>query len=386
MSNTFPKAPVGASSIAGGTTTVLQITNDSVTSLSGAATKIPSSVTAVAVDVTVAAQTGSGYVTAYADGTQHPLTSSTNYTAGNTATGYQIVPVGADGRIDLYNQGSASDTVALIVDLTGYFTSDATLAGDQTYTPLATATRALDTRAGVANTNLSATGLVAANTAFTLQIGNTNGIPANATAVAVNLTTAGQTGNGYLVAYPTGGTAPLLTSLTYRTTNAVGVASMAADVPLSSTGSMTIANHGSTANVIVDIAGYYTNGTTGQKYHTVNPTRMVDTRNGTGALAIAPMPAMNNYVTAPASIQQITTATRPTLVTVLTVTDNPQTGTVIAYPSDGTRPTTSNLNWVAATSTANLALTPASATDQITVYNHSSGTADLVIDCSGYFN
>ncbi|MHA6764620.1 hypothetical protein [Streptacidiphilus sp. PAMC 29251] len=385
VTNTSPKAPVGASSIAGGTTTALQISGLTVAPISGTAVRIPNSVTAVAIDVTVAAQTGSGFVTAYADGTQHPLTSSTNYTANNNTTGYQIVPVGADGRIDLYNAGSSSTTVALIVDVTGYFTSDAGLVGDQTYTPLPVATRALDTRTSVANTNLHATGLVAAGSSFTLQIGNTDGVPATASAVALNLTAVGQDGNGFLDAYPAGAAQPTLTSLTYTTANAIGLASTAADVPLSSTGAITIANHSSNTDVIVDISGYYTTDTSGQKFHAVNPTRMVDTRNGTGANAVAPMPPMNTYVTTPASTQQITTATTPTLITMLTVTNTAQLGTAVFYPTGTTKPGTSNLNWNLGTTAANLALIPTSASDQITAYNHSSGTTDLIIDCSGYF-
>ncbi|MFC1428293.1 hypothetical protein ACEZCY_34520, partial [Streptacidiphilus sp. N1-12] len=385
VTNTSPKAPVGASSIAGGTTTALQISGLTVAPVSGTTTRIPNSVTAVAIDVTVTAQSGSGFVTTYADGTQHPLTSSTNYTANNTTTGYQIVPVGADGRIDLYNAASSSTTVALVVDLTGYFTSDAGLVGDQTYTPLPVASRALDTRTSVANTNLHATGLVAASTSFTLQVTGTNGVPATATAVALNLTAAGQTGNGYLSVYPTGTTAPTLTSLSYTAANTIGLASTDADVPLSSSGSITIFNHSSTADVIVDIAGYYTTDTNGQKFHTVNPTRMVDTRNGTGTNAVAPVPSLGTYVSTAASTQQITTVTTPTLVAMLTVTDNAQNGNAVAYPTGGTQPSTSNLNWDTSTNMANLALLPTGTTDQFSVYNHSSGTIDLVVDCSGYF-
>ncbi|MFC1431621.1 beta strand repeat-containing protein [Streptacidiphilus sp. N1-3] len=388
VGNTTPKAPVGASSIAGGTTTVLQVSGIGVTpATAGAPTAIPSSVTAVAVDVTVTAQTGAGFVTAFADGTQHPVTSSSNYTANNTTTGYQIVPVGADGRIDLFNSGSSSNTVALIVDLTGYFTSDAGLTGDQTYTPLPQSTLALDTRSSVANTNLTATGAVPANTAFTLQVTGNSGVPADATAVATNLTTAGQTGNGYLEAYATGSAPALLTSLTYTAANSIGLASTAADIPLGTGGSITVFNHGSAADILVSVVGYYTAGTSGEEYHAVNPTRLVDTRDGTGSSGAAPIAAMGTYTLSAPSVQQITAAATPTLVGMLTVTDATAFGVGTVYPTGTTVPANSSIiNWSAATTAANLALTPTSSTDQISFYNHSTGTVDLIVDCSGYFS
>ncbi|MEV6546334.1 hypothetical protein [Streptomyces sp. NPDC051665] len=140
-----------------------------------------------------------GYVTTYADGSQRPKTSSPNFTASTTATGYQIVPVGNDGKIDLYTHiNTTGGTAALIVDVTGYFISDSTVSDDQTYTPLTSAGRALDTRSSIAHTNLTSTGTVAADKTFTLQITGQNGIPSTATAVAINLAAADATGTGYL--------------------------------------------------------------------------------------------------------------------------------------------------------------------------------------------
>ncbi|WP_159012319.1 LamG-like jellyroll fold domain-containing protein [Streptomyces sp. NRRL F-5123] len=376
----------GTSTVHQGSVTALQIAGDAVSpSASGAPTTIPNSVSAVAIDVTVLNQTGAGFVTTYADGTQRPITSSNNYAANTTVTGYQIVPVGLDGKIDLYTAGSSTDTVALIVDLTGYFTTDAGLTGDQGYTPLTTATRTLDTRSSIANTSgLSGTGTVPGNTTFTLKIQGVGGVPANATAVAVNLTTAGATGAGYLAAYATGTSPAADTALTYDTSSALS--SMAADVPVGTGGTITIYNHGSATAVIVDVSGYYTAGAGGQAYHPVNPTRLVDTRNGTGGTSAAPIASMGTYTVSTADTQQVTTATAPTLATVLTVTNTGAAGYVNAYPTGATQPSTSNINFSASDIIANLALTPTSDTDQFSLYNRSSSTLDLIVDCSGYFS
>ncbi|MEZ0090136.1 LamG domain-containing protein [Streptacidiphilus sp. EB129] len=384
--NTYATVTAGNSTVEGGSTTMLQIAGDNVTpATSGAPTTIPNSVTAVAVAVTATNETGGSFVSAYADGTQQPITSSTNFNTNQTVTGYQIVPVGNDGRIDLRLAGGAY-TAALIVDITGYFTSDASLPGDQTYTPLQQATRALDTRSSIANTTgLGSTGNVATGTAFTLQITGLDNIPSTATAVAVNLTAANETGPGYFEAYATGAPPSADTSLSFDTASAYS--SMAADVPIGTTaGSITIKVQSSAA-VIVDISGYYTTTTTGQKYHTVNPTRLVDTRNGIGG-SKGTVASLNAYTLSQADTQQITTSVTPTLAAIATVTDTLGSGggNATAYPTAAGKPGTTNLNWPTGGTLANLTLTPTDTNGQISLYNDSYGTVDFVVDCSGYFS
>ncbi|WP_328786033.1 hypothetical protein OHT68_48725 (plasmid) [Streptomyces canus] len=374
----------GASTVTSDSVTHLKIAGDSVTSpVSGAPTTVPSSVTAVAVDVTATAQTDSGYVTTYADGTQRPITSSTNFAANTTTTGYQIVPVGNDGKIDLYTHiDSSSGTTALIVDLTGYFTSSPSLPGNQTYTPLTSAVRTLDTRSSVAHTNLTSTGTVAAGTNFTLQVTGLNGIPSNATAVAVNLAAANATDTGFLQAYATGYAPTADTSLSFSPGNAI--ASLSGDVPIGTSGTITISVHSNAAAVIADISGYYTTSTTGQKFHTINPTRLVDTRSGIGG-STSPVAALGTYNLTTSTTQQVTSATTPTLAAMLTVTGPTGSGYAIAYPSAVGKPATSSLNWGTGDTLANLTLTPTDTNGQIGIYNNSNGTADFIVDTSGYY-
>ncbi len=72
------------------------------------------------VNLTAAGATANGTLTAYADGTTRPASLiSLSYTKGETATNEDIVKVGADGAIDIYNAGLRPLTVA--VDLTGSF-------------------------------------------------------------------------------------------------------------------------------------------------------------------------------------------------------------------------------------------------------------------------
>jgi len=374
----------GTSTVATDSVTHLKIAGDSVTSpVSGAPTTIPASVTAVAVDVTATAQTDGGYVTTYADGTQRPKTSSTNFTASTTATGYQIVPVGNDGKIDLYTHiNTTGGTAALIVDVTGYFISDPTVTGDQTYTPLTSAVRALDTRSSVSHTSLTSTGTVAADKTFTLQITGQNGIPSTATAVAINLAAADATGTGYLQTYATGYAPTAATSLSFNSGNAI--ASLSGDVPIGTSGTITISVHASATAVLADISGYYTTGTTGQKFHTINPTRLVDTRSGIGG-STSLVAANGTYTLNSTTTQHVTMATTPTIAAMVTITGPTAGGNATVYPTSVGKPATSNINWGTGDTLANLTLTPTDTSGSITLYNDSTGTTDLVIDSSGYY-
>ena len=82
---------------------------------------------------------GNGAVIAYPDGISPPNTSNLNYTAGQTVPNLAIVPVGADGYVDLAKLGPGS--VDMIADVEGFFTQTAA-AGYTSETPA----RILDTR------------------------------------------------------------------------------------------------------------------------------------------------------------------------------------------------------------------------------------------------
>lgn len=93
--------------------------------------QLPSSgIKAVALNVTVTGTLGTGYVTAYPDGTTRPTASNLNFTPGATLANMVIVPVGADGKIDLYNSSTGTQIIA---DVDGYFSASGTSA----YWPIA---------------------------------------------------------------------------------------------------------------------------------------------------------------------------------------------------------------------------------------------------------
>ena len=80
---------------------------------------VPSSgVSAVVMNVTVANPSASGFVTAWPTGTDRPNTSNLNFQAGQNIPNLVLVPLGPDGKIQLYN--GSPGTVQLIADVAGY--------------------------------------------------------------------------------------------------------------------------------------------------------------------------------------------------------------------------------------------------------------------------
>jgi hypothetical protein len=327
----------------------------------------PANVTAVAINLTATDESSSGDIVAYPDGTKLPGTSNLNYAASTDIANLVIVPVGTDGEIDLYNSGSGS--TQLVGDVSGYFTSDMSAAGDTTYTP-AGPTRVLDTRSGLG----AAKAKLAGGGTLALQVGGANGIPAGVAAVAINLTAVDETGSGFLTAYADGTATPATSNLQFRTAAIAGMAI----VPVGADGKIDIHASGSgvVTDVVGDVSGYFTAGTAGEAYRAIPLTRLVDTRvskavAADGTLAVTPA----GTVVAP----------QQTLVANITATEGSSSGFLAGYPAGMTRPGTSSVNYSKGQTIANQAIL-ATGDGTADIYNSSSGTVDVIVDCLGYFS
>lgn len=113
-------------------------------------------------------------------------------------------------------------------------------------------TRVLDTRHGVGAPQST----VAQGSYVRLKIAGTGSIPADATAVAVNLTVTDTTGNGFVAAEPAGEGAPHTSNLNYQQGQTVANAAIVA----LQNGGIDIYNAGTgtdTADLIADVTGYF---------------------------------------------------------------------------------------------------------------------------------
>jgi alpha-tubulin suppressor-like RCC1 family protein len=103
-------------------------TRDDITPLGPGATRnvdlsewIPSSATAVTVNLTATNATATTFVTAWPTGRGRPTASNLNVPGGDTRPNLVTVAVGANRQISLYNNAGAVD---LLVDLGGFYTPD----------------------------------------------------------------------------------------------------------------------------------------------------------------------------------------------------------------------------------------------------------------------
>lgn len=111
--------------------------------------------------------------------------------------------------------------------------------------------RALDTRVGTGGVPISPVG-----PASTLDVtmAGVNGVPANATAVVLNVTVVDGTAPSFLSVWPTGDPLPLISNLNWTGPEATPNAVTA---PIGTGGQVSFYNLAGTVNVIADVSGYF---------------------------------------------------------------------------------------------------------------------------------
>ncbi|WP_316522115.1 PKD domain-containing protein [Kitasatospora brasiliensis] len=196
---------------------------------------VPANATSAVLNVTATDSASPGFVAVYPGGTPRPAAGSNlNTVPGRNIANQVVVPLGADGSVEIFTNAARSH---LVVDVFGYYGAD----GKGLFTPVMPS-RLLDSRDS---------GPFGPFTGRTV-----GGVPAGATAAVVNLTATGTTEPTHLTAWATGTAKPGTSSLN---------ASPGLDVPNHTTipvdgqGRFDIANNAGTTHVIADLFGYYRN-------------------------------------------------------------------------------------------------------------------------------
>ncbi|WP_035799736.1 DUF1565 domain-containing protein [Kitasatospora mediocidica] len=245
------------------------------------------------------------------------------------------------------------------------------------YTPTGP-TRVLDTRDGTGGS----LGAVKGGGTVDLQVAGVGDVPASGvTAVTLNVTVTDQTSDGFLTVFPHGQSLPTASNLNWvaHTTvaNLVTVPVVDGKISFAAGGGI-----GST-DVIADLAGYYS--AKGSIFTPSGPTRMLDTRDGTGGAKGPAQPggSVDLQIAGAAGIP----ATGVTAVTLnVTVTDQTSAGFLTVYPHGNTRPTASNLNWATGRTVANLVTVPVIDGKVSFATGGGTGTADVIADLAGYYS
>ena len=223
---------------------------------------VPSTASAVVVNLTATDSNGPGFWTGYAAGGARPASSSVNTDAANqTRANQAILPLGDAGGvrgIDVF----ASSGGNLVVDVAGYFTGTSDPVGSEGLFVPNAPYRALDTRVAPQYGRMYP-GWIAEFDYFGRQ---------QSQAVAVNLTATETRGPGYFTGYPARTNRPLASNLNATERNQT-IANHA--ILRSSTVGVAVYTQ-SGASLVVDVAGYFT-----------------------GVPAAAPLPAPVNVVPPP---------------------------------------------------------------------------------------
>jgi hypothetical protein len=323
---------------------------------------IPADITAAAVTVTSTNVAADGFVTAYPAATPVPSTSTLNPRARSDLANSAIVVVGDDGAIDVRSTLRIDTAIDLIVDVTGVFVPDNSSRAGR-FVPVAP-TRISDSRTPGA----PATG-VAPGTSITLPL--PAGVAADATAVAINVTTVGGLRTGFFSVRPAGVESTMTSFMNPDGTGRPRAASVI--VPVSPAGFVVTTTAG--GHVIVDLVGWFTGPSASDSgnglFVPTAPTRLVDSRSN------APRLWPNGTRELDVDFNAAAIATNVTLDR----TD--ASGFVTAYPAGTPLPTASTINAFGVNDTvANFAITPIS--NRGSAYFSDRGT-DLIVDVTGYF-
>ena len=304
--------------------------------LAGAA-GIPATAVGVLLNVTVTQFPVAGFATVYPAGAAVPATSNVNFAVGEPAIANNAtVKLGTGGQVCAIGQAGTQ----LILDAVGYLADGSPTSQVQL---LPQPTRLVDTRPG---TGFLGAGqpLVDYSTPVCYTLAGLGGIPTTAAGVLLNVTTTQFPAAGFATVYPAGGAVPATSNVNF--TPAQQAVANGATVALGTGGQVCAIGQPGT-DLILDAVGYLANTSASTQVQLLaQPTRLVDTRAGTGLLgagqALFGYTTPNCYtLTGLAGIP----STAVGLLLNVTTTAYPVDGFATVYPGGSAAPATSNLNF-----------------------------------------
>jgi Putative amidase domain len=340
---------------------------------------VPSDATSVVVNIVALNATASGYLTSYNTDTAGPNVASVGVKAGINTNQTDTIGVSAVGTVSVADHSTAP--LDVVVTLMGYYTGASDAAAGDTYGD-APWVKIVDTSAGLGAPDAP----IAAGGSVTVQVSGEGGIPVGADTAVLQFSANNATTNGYLTAYPAGSSDPGVSlllydsSMTYRDLDYV---------PLSSSGQITVTNHGTApVNLVLYTRGYFMPPSAtpvGAEYIPVGPDGPVTVYGGGGAV-VAANSSVTFQVAGAAGLPQNGVVE---VAEHVIVTDPAQAGFLDVYRGGGTDPDHATMNFLAGDGTdvgyQDSILSQVSPTGQETISNHSSGTVDVQVAVVGMF-
>jgi Fibronectin type III domain len=343
---------------------------------------IPSSgVSAVVLNVTVTGTNADSWLTVWPAGIPMPLASNLNWTAGKTVPNLVEVAVGTGGQVSLFNGRGLTDVIA---DVAGYVATPQVSPGlDGLYNPILP-TRVLDTRYGTGGVPVAPVG---PGQTIKIRVAGTT-VPSTAEAVVLNVVVTNPTAPSYLIVYPTGVTQPLASNLNFMAGQTVPNRVI---VKVGTGGWVSFFNGYGTTEVVADLGGWFTDGTdlsaVGSRFVGVTPSRIVDTRYGTGGFSLPLGPAQTMAVTVAGhgGVPTMGASIPPKAVVLdVVVTAGSADSYLTVWPSGVSQPLASDLNWGSGLTVPNLVVVKLGTDGKIDIYN-GYGSAAVIVDVVGWY-
>ncbi len=395
--DTRPGSPYqrGAGALGAGGTRTLQISG--VTGLPSGTDPIPTTATAVSINVTAVAGTASSLLTVYPTGTGRPNASNLNFVAGAVTPNLVTAVIGEGGAVNIFN---AAGTVNVLADVEGYFEPESSSDVVGQYHPIAPV-RVCDTR--TSRYACGTRGVLVGGAPRLVDVTGTgaNAIPTTgAQAAVLNLTGVAGTAMTYLTVYPPTSTgvcaAPGVSTLNLSAgqvqANRVIVALGPATTGAPDT-SVCVYSAAGSINVVLDANGWFASasGASGDQYQPIGPSRICDTRSGSGqpcaGHTLGSRGIETVYVASEGGVPAVDAGNPPLAVIANVTAVAPAAATYLTlYPANETAtPGSSDINVMPGEVIANLAAVELdSGNGAIDVFSAASAI-NVVIDIEGWF-
>ena len=181
----------------------------------------------------------------YPSGQARPTASSLNFVPGETIANLVVVQVGSGQKVSVFNFAGSTDIVA---DVVGYF-DDGSGAAPVLFTPVVPA-RVLDSRNGTGGFSTP----WAPGQSRDLVVAGAAGVPANASAVVLNVTVTNPTSPGFVTVWPSGVARPTASNVNFVPGETIPNLVV---VQVGSTPMVSLFNFAGSADIVADVVGYY---------------------------------------------------------------------------------------------------------------------------------
>ena len=333
---------------------------------------------AVVLKLTAVNPGGIGYVTAWPSNAAQPLAANLSLNPNLSTSNLAIVKADS-GSVSLYNGGIGKTD--LVVDVQGYFPASST------YTPVSPV-RLLDTRGGQStfDSQFQAIGPLASQGTLDLIVAGRDGVPANATAVVLNVSAPLPSSPGYITAWASGDSQPFIGNLNLNpnvTSPTLVIAKLGGN------GKISLFNGSSAAtNLVADLQGWFPQRSS---FNAVFPARLMDSRPGATtvdhiAQATGQLGGGGRYDLPVLNRAGVPLSNVGAVVLGVTATNSAAVGFLTIWPAGQPQPLAGNLNLNPGLNITTLVIAKVGSTGAVSIYCGSPAPTDVVVNVFGWLS